>query len=401
MVRKMKLRFVLTAVLAMALTLGIAFGAVNILLRRELTERTDYIIELIHKNGGEIPIYEKYYYGLHSQTPYETRYYVALLDKNNVVIGLNSEHIYFAGPNELTNQLTAILRTGKNSGYMDDYRFGVYKTDLAKMVIVVDCRTDRNTNDFLMKITIYTVAVCLAAAVIILLMFSGNIVKPYVQNREKQRRFITDAGHELKTPIAIISANTEVLEMTEGENEWLSNIKSQTVRLNQLVRNMIDLSKMDEDKKEETQRILYTDIVCETVNSFSVYAEKDGVSIKASVEENVYINGRQEELIRLTGILIDNAIKYADDRKQVVVSLVTKGRKAVFKVTNTCSGVDRETIPHFFDRFYRADSSRSRETGGYGIGLSMAKAICDKNKYRIAADYTKDERIAMTVQFNL
>lgn len=400
MVKKMKLRFILTAVLALALTLSIAFGAVNFQLRRELTERTDYIIELIYENDGEFPKYEKYFYGLHSQVAYEIRYYVAVLNDKYEVIGLNSEYIYFPSTTELTEQLTDILRSDNSSGYIDDYRFGVFDSSFGKMVIVVDCRTDRLTNDLLLKITIFTVALCLIAVIVILFVLSGNMVRPFVKNREKQRRFITDAGHELKTPIAIISANAEVLEMTEGDNEWLGNIKNQTVRLNQLVKSLIELSKMDEEKKEEDTRqtISLSEIVSETVDSFAVCAEKEEIKIQTNIEPEVYITAYNEDIIRITGILIDNALKYADERKEIAVSVRRKGRKSILSVSNTCIGLDKKSIPHFFDRFYRDDSSRSRETGGYGIGLSMALAIATRNKGKINADYTADSRVVMTLE---
>lgn len=399
MVKKLKLRFILIAALAMAITLGVAFAVVNLTLRNEVTERTDYIIDLIYKNGGEFPSYEKYYYGLHSQTAYETRYYVAVINKQNVVIGLNSEHIYFPDSTELTDQLTDIIRLKKERGYIDDYRFGVFKSDYGKMVVVVDCKTDRMTNDMLLKITVYTVTICIVLVIIILAFFSGVIVKPFVKNREKQKQFITDAGHELKTPIAIISANTEVLEMTEGENEWLTNIKSQTVRLNSLVRNMIDLSKMDEQgEKAVKESVNLSDIVNESISSFSVICESESISVKSFVEPDIEVLAQSENMIRLVGILIDNAIKYVDERKEIVVSLTHKGKKVLYKVTNTCKGVEKTKLSHFFDRFYRADKSRNSKKGGYGIGLSMAKAICEREKFKIYADYTPDERVVMTIE---
>lgn len=399
MVKKLKLRFILIAAVAMAVTLGVAFAVVNLTLRNEVTERTDYIIDLIYKNGGEFPVYEKYYYGLHGQTAYETRYYVAILNKQNVVIGLNSEHIYFPSSSELTDQLTDIIRLKEERGYIDDYRFGIFDSDYGKMVVVVDCRTDRATNDMLLKITVYTVVICIGLVTLILGFMSGIIVKPFVKNREKQKQFITDAGHELKTPIAIISANTEVLEMTEGENEWLTNIKSQTVRLNSLVRNMIDLSKMDEDKKEiEKISLNVSELVSESIASFSVLCESDEISVKSFVEPDIFVEAEEENMIRLAGILIDNAIKYVDERKEIVVSLTRKGKRVFYKVSNTCHGVEKTKLSRFFDRFYRADGSRSSKKGGYGIGLSMAKAICEREKFKISADYTADERVVMTVE---
>ena len=234
----------------------------------------------------------------------------------------------------------------------------------------------------------------------LLIILSRKIIKPFEENREKQRRFITDAGHELKTPIAIIQSNTEVMEMIDGENKWLTNIKQQTVRMNNLVKGLIELSKMDEQilSEKEKQKIILSEIVYNSVESFRVPAESKGISLKADIAPNISVMGDLEDIVRLVGILLDNAIKYTDDRKEIAVKLFGKSKKAVLPVENTCKGLVRDSVKKFFDRFYRSDSSRNSSTGGYGIGLSMAQAIVQNHKGKLSVHYTDDERIIFTAE---
>ena len=188
--------------------------------------------------------------------------------------------------------------------------------------------------------------------------------------------------------------------MIDGENKWLTNIKQQTVRMNNLVKGLIELSKMDEQvlSEKEKQKIILSEIVYNSVESFRVPAESKGINLKADIAPNISVMGDLEDIVRLVGILLDNAIKYTDDKKEIAVKLSGKSKKALLTVENTCEGLDKESVKKFFDRFYRSDSSRNSSTGGYGIGLSMAQAIVQNHKGTLSVNYTEDKRIIFTVE---
>lgn len=402
MLRQLKIRFIMLAMLAMTATLVLAFTTANITLRVRLSARIDSVIDVLYENGGAFPIITQFDWntGLHNETPFETRYYVAYVSNERAIIGADYSHIAINNIEGVSNQINTILSSGKERGYVDRCRYGCFDSELGKMIIVVDCTTDLSTVDTLLMITLATIIGCVVAVLLILMIASNRILKPFEENREKQKRFITDAGHELKTPIAIIQSNAEVMEMIDGENKWLTNIKSQTARMSKLVKEMIELSKLDEQvlSEKEKQRIVLSEIVYNSVESFRVPAEAKGIKLNTEIASNVSAMGDLEDIVRLVGILIDNAIKYTDDRKEISVKLFQKSKKAFIVVENTCAGLDKASVRKFFDRFYRGDSSRNSEIGGYGIGLSMAQMIVQNHKGKLTVAYSEDERIIFTAE---
>ena len=409
MLKKLRIRFILLAILSMTFTLILAFTVVNITLRVRLAERTDEIIDILHENGGYFPMFNhtgsddgdsREQRLLHNEIPFQTRYYTAYLDNSQTIIKGDYSHVAVINIDTIIDQTQKIMAQEKDRGYIDNYRYGKFNTDDCVMIISVDCRTDISTLDTLLTITLVTIFFCIIAVFVILIALSGKMLRPFAENREKQRRFITDAGHELKTPIAIIQSNTEVMEMIDGESKWLTNIKQQTVRMNKLVKDLIELSKMDEQvlSEKEKQKIIFSEIVLNSVESFRVPSESKGITIKEEIAPHVSVMGDLEDIIRLVGILLDNAIKYTDDRKEIQVKLFSKGKKAVLSVSNTCKGLDKKNIAKFFDRFYRSDTSRNSNTGGYGIGLSMAQAIIQNHRGKLTVNYTDDEIIIFTAE---
>ena len=414
MLRQLKVRFILLAIISMTVTLVVAFTAVNITLRVRLANRTDEIIDVLHENGG-FPMFNRqiadedtdegflgynYKRKFHDETPYQTRYYIAYLGEDETIFNADYSHIAVININMIINQVEEIKCESRDRGYIDNYRYGRFETEDGLMIIGVDCQTDLSTVNTLLTITLVTIISCILIVLLLLIILSKRMLKPFEEIREKQRRFITDAGHELKTPIAIIQSNTEVMEMIDGENKWLTNIKQQTVRMSNLVKGLIELSKMDEQvlSEKEKQKIILSEIVYNSVESFRVPAETKGINLKADIAPNISVMGDLEDIVRLVGILLDNAIKYTDDRKEMNVKLIGKAKKAVLTVSNTCKGLDRENVKRFFDRFYRSDASRNSETGGYGIGLSMAQAIVQNHKGKLTVHSTDDERIIFTVE---
>ena len=206
------------------------------------------------------------------------------------------------------------------------------------------------------------------------------------------------ASHEIKTPLANISANTEVLELCCGSNEWLESIRNQTRRLDSLVKNLLTLSRLEDGKMAlPTATFSLSDAVFETAAAFQPLAASQNKRLALCIEPGIVKNGNEESLRELVSILTDNAVKYADEQGEVCVSLQREGKTARLEVLNTCQQAPEGDLTKLFDRFYRADNSRSRESGGYGIGLSIARAIVQAHHGTIAARSADGKSMCFTV----
>ncbi len=221
---------------------------------------------------------------------------------------------------------------------------------------------------------------------ILLRIFVGVILRPVEESYAKQKRFITDASHELKTPLTVIDANTEILEMTGGENEWTESIKKQTKRLAKLTESLVLLTRMDEEQKM-IDRIDFdlSQTVGDLAESYRAVAVSKGYQFDTDIEENIHYEGDEGRIGQVLGILLDNAMKYTSASGSILVSLKQEGSKKQLIVWNTVDEIEKGKIDQLFDRFYRMDQSRNTGTGGFGIGLSVARAIVEAHKGSIHA----------------
>lgn len=216
---------------------------------------------------------------------------------------------------------------------------------------------------------------------------SKKSVEPFERNSRIQRQFITDAGHELKTPLAVIHANTEVLQYQLGEdNKWLSSTKQQVDNLSSLISQLLILAKNEEiEDNISISPVNFSDICTKTFDQFNNIFAKKNIKVVNSIQKDVVLNGNQELLTTLVSILSENASKYTLDNGVVDIKLDIQGRYAVLKIANTDSNKEQINCRRLFDRFYRADDSRNSSTGGHGIGLSIAYRICKQHSGNIEA----------------
>lgn len=320
------------------------------------------------------------------ETPYSTRYFVVEL-KDNLVTKVSTEHIAAVDNTKALDYAQKVYNTGTPGfGTIDLYKY-YYTTDGEKaMIIFVDWQRDLAKCLVLAIISAFVSLITITVLTILVYLLSKKAMKPVADSIDKQKQFITDASHELKTPLTIIAANAEVLEMCEGENEWLTSIKNQTTRLSHLVKNLVELTKLNEihDDKLRSNFNISTALL-ETASNFETSAEVANKNFSYSAADDIIYHGNEAEIRQLITILCDNAIKYTDECGHIKLSLYKSGKNIVIESYNTCEYVDPQTVSRLFDRFYRADSSRTRDskTGGYGIGLSIAQAIVHRHKGKI------------------
>ncbi len=354
------------------------------------------ILKTIANNGGVLPnsYIEKNSnffnpFGemhLYIETPYSTRYFVVELD-DNIVTKISTEHIAAVDNTKALEYANAIYKENKPGfGTIDVYRY-YYTTDGHKsMIIFLDWQRDLAKCLALAFISLFVSFMTLTVLAVMVYWLSKKAMKPVADSIEKQKQFITDASHELKTPLTIIAANTEVLEMCEGENEWTTSIKNQTTRMSHLVKNLVELSKLNEMHDDKSRSSFNISLAfMETASNFETSAAVSNKNFSYSATDDLFYYGNEIEIRQLITILCDNAIKYTDECGYIKMNLYKSGKNIILESYNTCEYIDPKSVSHLFDRFYRADSSRTRDTktGGYGIGLSIAQAIVHRHKGKI------------------
>ena len=244
-----------------------------------------------------------------------------------------------------------------------------------------------------------TLALIYLLLFIIVIFLSHSVLKPVKDALDNQKCFISNASHELKTPLTIISANADVIKSTDN-NQWVQSIKTQTERLNDLVGDMLTLAKLDEDKP--MLALVEFNLSEEIINSslaFDALAFEKGQTINLDVEPNISYKGDIQSVKKIVNILLDNAVKHAVSRGEISLSLKKENGKIVFTVFNTGSNIPAQDSNRVFERFFRGDASRSRESGGSGLGLSIAKSIADVNKWKISAQSRYGESMTIKVIF--
>ena len=242
------------------------------------------------------------------------------------------------------------------------------------------------------------------AASIVLITVAHRIMRPVAQSYEKQKRFITDAGHELKTPLAIIRANADLLDMEFGENESIEEIRRQTVQMSELTADLVFLARMEESGQNYLAMTNFglSEIIEDCAYGFERLAAASDKTLTIDVQAELLVNGNAKALRQLCSILLDNAIKYSPLGSTVSVSLAKKGRQAVLTVENTTANIiSPKDLEFLFDRFYRTDSSRNSKTGGNGIGLSIAKSVVEAHGGKIIASLPAEDHLQITASIPL
>lgn len=303
-----------------------------------------------------------------------------------------------------TGEQTVSRAVDADSGSSDEYAESVPDTSEETLLVAMDISADRDGILTVLGISVLIAALCWIAMLWPVRLLARRAIAPTATGIERQKQFVTNAGHELKTPLAIIQANTEALELFNGENKWTRNIKAQTVRLNGLMQNLLTLSRMDETGLHmELKPFPFAGLVREVWENFAASAEARNIAVRLEPgDEGLSVLGNRDSLAQLLSILFDNAVKYTPRGGQILIRTGTGRDQVVFTQSNTLSpqsredGTLREDPERLFDRFYRADADRSRKKGGYGIGLSAAKAIASANQGSIHAAYEED-RLVFTV----
>lgn len=291
---------------------------------------------------------------------------------------------------------------GEAEGRIGTYRFRRMEDRAGggSRYVFLDTRQQQRAVFRTLLVTLIVGAVTWVLMLLLVMAMSRRAILPIAQNMERQKQFVTDAGHEIKTPLAIIQANADVLELHLGANKWIDNIRSQITRLGSLTQNLLILSRMEEGEAASVPAVRFDagEILLETLQPFREGAELRSVDLLEHIEEGVMLTWQKDAYIRLLGILFENAVKYVREGGFIEISLRREGREVVIEEKNDTEAELTDDPDRLFDRFYRADKARTQKTGGSGIGLSVARAIAEQGGGSIRASYADSHTILFTLR---
>ncbi len=386
MIKRLRKKFIVITMLSVAavmLLLSLTVNVANyISVDRELTQT----LRMISENRGRIPSFPHGEKPVGTpgrpsdiEAPYSTRYFVLRYSGDGELIAADLKNIAAVTEDNTDKYLAIAVNHGEGFGYTKGYRYYVVRNDEDKyMAIFLDCGSKLRSVATFAAYSVAAMVACTTLVYVLILLMSHKAIEPVVKASEKQKQFITDASHELKTPITVIATSLKVLEMDIGKQKWIDKARAQTEKLTELVNSLVTLSKMD----EEASPLIFSefnisDALKETAESFTDFALSQGHELKIAIDEGIVYRGDEYAIRQLASIIIDNAVKYAEDGSDIEFSLEKAKNGVIIKTSNKCEGIEKGDCSKLFDRFYRQDESRSAGTGGFGIGLSIARSIAE------------------------
>lgn len=401
MIYRLQRKFILISTVSVFTVIVIVFAAILLISISSTNKNMDILADSVsagggrfpssggsgHKPGGMPPRDQQSDF-ITPETPFSTRHFTVFFDTSGNAVKTHTDSIYAIDETQAIEYARQAIAGNRERGWLSSYRYKVFSTKTGTGVVFIDGSANQAMLTQSMTIAGIVLVICASLVLLLIILFSKRAVKPIAESYEKQRQFVTDANHELKTPLTLILANLDIAEEELGRNEWLEDIRTEGHRMAELVNQLVALSRMDEDRYSlQISDVPFGMIANETVAEFEPLALSRDKELSADVDESIRLPGDEELLRRLMGILMDNAIKYCDPEGQICVCL-HKNKRITLTVENTYAAVGDLELHRLFDRFYRADKARTF-TGGYGVGLSMAKAIVEKHRGSISA-YQKD-----------
>ena len=330
------------------------------------------------------------------ETPFSTRFFTVWLSDDGKIADANLDAVSYITEEDAYEYAEKALDNKDERGWLDNYRYKIFDSPMGKGIVFVDGSVNRATTRALLITAAVVLLGALAAIFAVIVILSKRVVRPIARSYEKQRQFVTDANHELKTPLTLILTNLDIVEQELGHSEWLDDIRAESKRMSGLVSQLTSLSRLDEDGVSVNKTRFSLSEVCEdTISDFENLIKSKKIKVMAEIQPEVTFFGDEGLIRRLVTILIDNAVKYCDARGGIIVSLAQK-RQIHLAVENSFHGVDDLELAKLFDRFYRADPARTAGSS-FGIGLSIAKSIAEKHNGNIKAYKAGHGRIGFRV----
>ena len=405
MFKSLRKKFIATAVGSVAVVVAVLAITLNFINFNKLEERIDTtlleasksqaLIKIFTEDGDDLVITKN----SSSPTDYNG-FSIAKVDNIGRVIKAYRDDSLLPDQDALQDKVIEAIKVGKTSGFIGSYRFLKVESNVGNLILFLNCQRELDSFESFLKNSILISFVVIVSVLILVILVSKKVIAPIQETYIKQKQFITGASHELKTPLAIISSNADVLEMEHGDSKWTNNIHNQVERLSSLVNSLVVFSRMEEKDSVERAQFNLTEALKSRIEDFNELANFQKKYIVTDIDSALNYYGEKDAIVQLMDILLENAIKYAPEDSDILVYLKKNRKNAILKVSNKAD-VKKGDLSKVFDRFYRLDESRNSTIKGYGIGLSMAQLIAEKHKETIRAYAPKDGIFKIEMRFTL
>lgn len=405
MFKSLRKKFIATAVGSVAVVVAVLAITLNFINFNKLEERIDTtlleasksqaLIKIFTEDGDDLVITKN----SSSPTDYNG-FSIAKVDNIGRVIKAYRDDSLLPDQDALQDKVIEAIKVGKTSGFIGSYRFLKVESNVGNLILFLNCQRELDSFESFLKNSILISFVVIVSVLILVILVSKKVIAPIQETYIKQKQFITGASHELKTPLAIISSNADVLEMEHGDSKWTNNIHNQVERLSSLVNSLVVFSRMEEKDSVERAQFNLTEALKSRIEDFNELANFQKKYIAIDIDSGLNYYGEKDSIVQLMDILLENAIKYAPEDSDILVSLKKNRKNAILKVSNKAD-VKKGDLSKVFDRFYRLDESRNSTIKGYGIGLSMAQLIAEKHRETIRAYSPEDGVFKIEMRFTL
>ena len=407
--RRLRRKFILVAMGAVTVVLTLIIAGINIVNYSHVCKMADARLDYILTGKGSIDWEDEsrtdsgnggdtstgmvadgdragarvgHFEGMTAESPFDTRYFTVTLVEGQVV-DVNTARIAAVGAKRAARIAMGLDSKGLTSGFSGNYRYTTTAQGEKTTYVFVDCSRELASFHSFLNASVAISCIGWLAVLAIVTVASGAVIRPMVESYSKQKRFITDASHEIKTPLAVIDAANEVQEIESGESEWTQSIHEQVARLTALTERLVFLARMDEGSAGFTMASIdLSEAVDKAAAPFESVAVSRGKRLSMSVATGVRAHADAAAVTQVVELLLDNATRYASEGSVIELSLraVSRGAgkgSAELVVSNAVDELPEGDLDRLFDRFYRADVSRSSKTGGSGVGLSVVRAIAE------------------------
>ncbi len=403
MIQKLRVKFIAAAAISLLIVSSLSMLMINAVNYQEIKRDADSVLQILHRFSGRLPeITQEFDWESAGpryrspELPFEIRFFSVLLDAGGEILSSETDQIFSIDEQNILFYAASAVQQRKDFGFVDDYRYMRQAEGENTRLIFLDCGRILTGYRQMIRSSLWVTLALIFCVILLLTLLSSRIARPVARSYEKQKRFITDAGHELKTPITIIQTDAELLAMEMDSNEWLQDIQAQASRLSSLTSDLIYLARMEENQQLPMIAFPLSDVVEENVASFETAAKARGHTIHQEMQASIEWVGNEKAVRQLVSVLMDNAIRYAPAESKIRVTLGRSARQIRLAVQNPAPNLTPENLENLFERFYRTDASRNSQDGGHGIGLSVAKAIVSAHGGKISAAL-KDGELTITV----